>query len=158
VLHANPRSGNEGLGRRMKSRMNDAKLKIPAMPFKSFVVLALLAVYLILIIPVTIYYANNFSTFVHSRAGEIIDYAGFLLLTAIVFHAVASLVAKIIEWRIILLSTIVNFILSFIFGFSILIASQLTGRGKEIIFIYGSCFLFIFSAMIFLMAYRLSEN
>jgi hypothetical protein len=128
------------------------------MSFKSFVILALLAVYLIIIILASIYYANHFSSFAHSKGGEIIDYACVLLLTAIAFHVAASFVAKTIEWRIILLATIVNFILSFIFGFAILLSLKLGGSGKEIILVYGSCFLIIFSGMALLMAYRLSEK
>jgi hypothetical protein len=125
---------------------------------KSLVVLVFLAVYLLVMVPGTIYFSSNFSRFVHLKGDEVINYAIALLVTPIVFEILVSLITKVLVWRIFLLSTIINFLLSFVFGFFILVGFRLGGSSQEIILVYGSCFLCMFSIITVIQAYRFSES
>ena len=106
----------------------------------------------------TVYHAFNFSDYIHWKGDETIDYTLFLLVTSVLFQVLVSIVVKAIDWKAALLATIANFILSFIFGFGILMVSGLEGFPRHMIFIYGGCFLTFFTIVTLLQTKRLRES
>jgi hypothetical protein len=125
---------------------------------KQFQVLGLLAGYVLVMGMLSIYHAYNFSDYVHWKGDETIYYTLFLLVTSVVFQAIVWLMMKKIFWKATLLATIVNFFLSFIIGFAILIISGLSGIPRHIIFIYGGWYLMFFTMVTVLQSFRTNEE
>jgi hypothetical protein len=92
------------------------------------------------------------------KGDETFNYTLFLLLTAVLFQGLVWLVIKSIDWKAAVLSTIVNFILSFIVGFGIFVVSGLEGFPRHLILVYGSCFLIFFTIVTVLQSNRLRER
>lgn len=116
---------------------------------KQLRVLIGLLVYVIVIGSLTIYHAYNFSNYTHTKGDESINYTFFLLLTSIIFQGVLWM-AKKNTWKYSILATLVNYILSFFLGFSILMLSGLSGIPKHLILIYSGCYLILFSGIVIL--------
>jgi len=111
-------------------------------------VLILLFLFLFGMIMVTIYYASNFSKFVHYKGDETINYALSLLIASALFQGFIIVFAKKVKWLPMLLGTVGNFVLSFVIGFIIFLSAKLQGTPRELIIIYGVCYLTIFSVSI----------
>jgi hypothetical protein len=138
--------------------MTANKTKINPMTRKQSTVLILLAAYILIMGALTIYHAFNFSDYIHWKGNETINYTWFLLVTSVIFQIIVSLVAKRIDWKSAILGTIINFILSYIIGVGILILSGLEGIPRELIFIYGGCYLIFFTIVTVLQSYRLNQT
>jgi hypothetical protein len=124
---------------------------------KQLTILILLVGYLLIVGTLTIYHAFNFSDYVRWKGDETFNYTLFLLVTAVLFQVLVWLVVKSIDWKAVVLTTIVNFILSFIAGFGIFIVSGLEGFPRHLIFIYGGCFLIFFTIVTVLQSNRLNN-
>jgi hypothetical protein len=61
---------------------------------RQLTILTLLAVYILTISGLTVYYGFNFSDYVHRMRDEIIDYTLFLLLTSILFQGLVCVILK----------------------------------------------------------------
>lgn len=118
----------------------------------------LLIIYILAIIGLTIFHAFNFSDYIHVKGDETIYYTLFLLITSILFQTLISLVTRTIDWKTTPLATIVNFIISFIAGFGILMITGLSGIPKHLIFIYGGCYMTIFSVVTIIQIRRLTTD
>lgn len=114
---------------------------------RKFVLLIFLGLYLIGTACWSIYHALNFSNYVHRKGGETIDYTLYLLMTSILFQVIVWIVSRVLVWKLAMLATAVNYIVSFVLGFAILMLSGLSGIPKHLIFIYGGCFMTIFSVV-----------
>jgi hypothetical protein len=80
------------------------------------------------------------------------------LLTSMMFQGLVWVVTKTVNWKAIILSTLGNFIVSFILGFAILMVSGLSGIPRHMIFVYGGCYLTFFTIVAFLQTNRLGKN
>ncbi len=118
---------------------------------------AFLSGYIVIVVALTIYYGNHWWDVLHYKGDETIYYAVFLLLTSILFQGLVWLTTDQIDWRLAILGTIVNFILSPFIGAIVLMSSGLSGISRELIFIYGTCFLTIFAISTIWQVYRLKE-
>jgi hypothetical protein len=121
-------------------------------------ILILLTLYALTISGLTIYHALNFSDYVHWKGDETIYYTLFLLFTSILFQGLVWIVTKVFDWKAATLATIINFIISFIVGFGVLMISGLSGVPKHLIFVYGSCYLASFIVVTVLQSNRVRTN
>jgi uncharacterized Tic20 family protein len=118
----------------------------------------LLALYVVTIGGLTIYHAFNFSDYAHSKGDETINYTIFLLLTSVLFQGLIWIIVKVFDWKAAILATIVNFILSCVLGFGILMVSGLSGIPRHLIFLYGGCYVTFFSIVTVLQSNRLKTK
>jgi hypothetical protein len=91
------------------------------------------------------------------KGNETINFTLFLLVTSVLFHGLVWFIVKTIDWKSVILSTVVNFILSFIIGIGILMISGLSGIPRHMIFVYGGCYLTFFIIVTVLQSYKLRE-
>jgi len=98
----------------------------------------------------TIYYGNHFHNFVSSKGDEIIYYSVFLLLTNIVMNLILW-ASGLMDIKRGLLTPLVNWVMAFIVGFIIFITSDIEGKPKQLIFIYGFTFLIIMTTLTILL-------
>ena len=122
---------------------------------KQLTILILLAGYVLIIVPLTVYHAFNFSDYIHWKGDEIIDYTLFLLLTSVLFQGLVWIVVKTFDWKAVILGTIVNYILSFIVGFFIMTLPIVGSNSSDLILLYGGCYLIFFITVTLLQSYRL---
>jgi hypothetical protein len=87
---------------------------------KQLILLILLAGYIVIIGALTFYHADNFSSYIHRKGDETIFYTWLLFTTSVVFQGVVWIMTKAADWKVIILGTIANFILSYVVGFGIL--------------------------------------
>jgi hypothetical protein len=121
-------------------------------------ILILLALYVLTVGAVTVYHAFNFSDYIHWKGDETIDYTLFLLFTSTLFQGLIWLLTKVFDWKAVTLATIVNFILSFIVGFGLLIISGLSGIPRHLILLYGGCYMTFFTIVTVVQANRLGAK
>jgi hypothetical protein len=126
------------------------------MTCKQLTILTLLAVYVLIIGALTVYHAYNFSDYVHVKGDETLNYTLFLLLTSLLFQGLIWIITETFDWKAVILGTIVNFILSFIVGFGILMLSDLNDTPRHLIFIYGGCYMTFFTIVTILQSNRLT--
>ena len=108
-------------------------------------ILILLTLYALTMGGLTIYHAINFSDYIHWKGDEVINYTLFLLVTSILFQGLVYVFTKSFDLKAATLATIVNFIVSFIVGFGLLLISGLSGIPRHLIFLYGGCYLTLFT-------------
>jgi hypothetical protein len=124
---------------------------------KQLTILILLAVYLLATAWWTVYHSFNFSDYVHRKGDETLDYTLYLLLTSIIFQGLIWTISKVLDWKFAVLGTIVNYIFSFILGFGILTISGLSGIPRHLIFIYGACYMTMFTIVTILQSNRVKN-
>jgi hypothetical protein len=125
------------------------------MTSRQTIILILLTLYVLTIGGLTVYHAFNFSDYIHWKGDETIDYTLFLLFTSILFQGLVCVLTKVFDWKAVTLATIVNFILSFIVGFGLLMISGLSGIPRHLIFLYGGCYMTFFTIVTVLQTNRL---
>jgi hypothetical protein len=125
---------------------------------RQLTILILLTIYVLTAIGLTVYHAYNFSDYVHRKGDETMNYTFYLLLTSVVFQGLLYIVTKTFDWKATFLATVVNFIISFIIGFGILMLSGLSGIPRHMIFVYGGCYLTFFTIVTILHANRLGTK
>jgi len=112
---------------------------------KQRIILILLAGYVVIVAALTIYHANNFTHYIHIKGEETTVYMDFLLSTSILFQILIWIIARSLNWKAAILSTVVNFVFSVIIGFIILYVFGITGIPRHLIFLYGTCYMIFFS-------------
>lgn len=125
---------------------------------RQLTILILLAVYVLAVSGLTVYHGLNFSDYAHRKGDETIDYTLFLLMSSVLFQGLIWMIAKTLDWKAVILGTIVNFILSFIIGFGILMVIGLSGIPRHLIFLYGGCYLTFFTFVTVLQSNRLKTK
>jgi hypothetical protein len=128
------------------------------MTSKKTTILILLTLYVLALGVLTIYHAFNFSDYIHMKGDETIDYILFLLFTSILFQGLVWILTRVFDWKAATLATIVNFILSIIVGFEILMISGLGGIPRHLIFLYGGCYITFFTLVTVLQSNRLGDK
>jgi len=128
------------------------------MKYKKPIILILLTLYVFAIVALTIYHAFNFSNYIHRKGDETANYIFFLLLTSLLLQGLIWITTKTFDWKAVVLSTVVNFFVSFIVGLIILRISGLTGIPKHLIFLYGGCYLTFFVLVTITQANRLNAK
>jgi hypothetical protein len=121
---------------------------------KRTAILFLLVAYLIAMGCWTYYYADHFPEFVHRKGDEFTSYVTQLLLSSIVVQSIVSAMLGLITWKVVLLGTIGNVILSFVVGLMTLLASGLSGIPRHLILVYGLCYMAFFAASVVFQALR----
>ena len=122
--------------------------------FKAFVTLF---IYLTIAVPLTIYYGNNFSRFVHSKGQEFFNYVLVLVTTNILFNvAVWSSTGFNVLMR--LLTPLIICLVSFILGLIVWQVTDITGIPRHLIFIYGGSHLSIFTLGTIVLAFKFDKS
>jgi len=125
---------------------------------KQWTIVISLIAYVVIIGLLTFYHAFHFSDYVHTKGDETVNYTLFLFLSSLLFQGFIWFIEKTIAWKFVLLSTIVNFIVSFILGLGMLMWSGLYGIPKHLIFIYGGCYITCFILVVLLQMNKINKT
>ena len=106
-----------------------------------------LVIYVFVIGLLTIYYGHNFSKFVHYKGDEFNYYVIFLLTSSAIFNLFISQTTKILSLKFGLLTTVFNGFISLILGFIFWTVTEIDGIPRQLIFIYGGCYLLVLSSL-----------
>jgi hypothetical protein len=126
------------------------------MSVKQLTISGLLLAYVVAVAALTVHHAYNFSHYIHRKGDETVDYMFFLLLTSCVFETILCIIIKSFNWKIFLLKTVTNFIISVFVGFTVLLLTGLSGVPRHLIMIYGCCYMLFFSILTIWQLKRLS--
>lgn len=118
---------------------------------RHFIIWFLLLAYIILAIAWTLHYAENFSNYGNNdnyKGDELIRYIKSLVLSSTVLHSFFLRINGSIKLKMMLLGTLANLIVSIISGFAIMLIFSIDGIPKQLIYLFGGCYLSIFTLLI----------
>ena len=115
---------------------------------KSKPFLYILVSYLILVIVSTIYWANNFSSYIKYKGDEFFFYAEYLLGLTTIFYLIQLFVIKVKRLALMIFVPLLTTLTSVFFGFIFLFITSMKGTPSETIYIYS--WIYILSNVILL--------
>ena len=115
------------------------------MTWRQWTIQIMLFIYILVACSLTIYHAYNFTDYTNIKGDEIFDYIKYLLWASILFQVPIWAITKKLNWEKVFLATIGKTVLSSILGLLIIVASGLSGIPRHLIFVYGACFMAIFT-------------
>lgn len=106
-----------------------------------------LLAYIALVAGATALYVNNFPHYTENEGEAEINYMEFLFFTSMIFQGAMYWMLKSINWKLAILSTIVNLLVSI--GLTIIIIDwgEFSESAQQLIIIYSWCYMVIFSVV-----------
>jgi hypothetical protein len=96
-----------------------------------------LAIYFLVVLLSTVFWANQFSTFTQNKGDEFFFFAGYLLFVTILFFLIQIFSGRKLRSIALLLIPFVSVITSIILGLGVLSTTSMTGTPTQIIYIYS---------------------
>lgn len=115
----------------------------------------LLIIYVLCFAAASVYHAYNFSDYSRMKGSETINYIFLVFAGSVLFEVIAANLTTKIDWKAAIFGTVVNFLLSLIIGFVIIMVGQLDGTPFEMILIFGACNLVILTIVTIGQVFRL---
>ncbi|MEI9917486.1 MAG: hypothetical protein WDO14_01640 [Bacteroidota bacterium] len=109
--------------------------------------LILLVIYIAIVAAISIFHGNNFLQYSDSDGAAQVNYMEFLFFTSVLFQGLMYYMLKTINWKLAILSTIVNLLLSIMFTILIIDWGDLSESTKELVTVYGWCYMVLFSVV-----------
>ncbi|MEJ0033388.1 MAG: hypothetical protein WDO15_25000 [Bacteroidota bacterium] len=104
-----------------------------------------LLLYVAIAAAVTVFHANNFSLYSDSEGAAEINYMEFVFFTSVLFQGLMNYKLKSINWKLAILSTVVNLLISIMLTILIVDWGEYSESAQQLIVIYGWCYMVIFS-------------
>lgn len=115
-------------------------------------------IFLSIILGVSVFWAFNYSEFTHSKGGELISFAKYLLLISYIGLLVIQSSIKKVNLILVLIQPIAALLFSFVIGIMILLFSGLEGIPKHNILVFGFSYAAFTSLFIYLFWYKQIPN
>ena len=114
---------------------------------KQKALLIILVLYIAIVAAASTFHAGNFSLYSDSEGAAEINYMEFLFFTSVLYQGAIYFMLKSINWKLAILSTIVNLLVSIMLTILIVDWGEYSESAPQLIVIYGWCYMLIFSML-----------